>query len=62
MKNTPKTVPEKYHQVWELYIFPGGKVGQRQTKFGVRLWMWLNCWRISELRAINKITKEHIVR
>lgn len=47
---------------WEIYKFPGGKVGERRTRFGVYLWMWLNFFEIRELRAINRETGEHIVR
>ena len=48
--------------MWDLYIFPGGKVGERKTKMGARTWMWLNAWRVAALRAINRATNEHMVR
>jgi hypothetical protein len=47
---------------WDIYIFPGGKVGTRKTRFGVKVWMWLNVWRMGERRAIHSLTNEHIVR
>lgn len=54
------------HGHWDLYLFPGGKVGTRKTRRGVKLWLWLNCWRSvmawKERRAIHTITNEHIVR
>ncbi len=49
---------------WELYIFPGGKVGERKTRLAVVLWMAFKqlTFEIRELRAINRVTGEHIVR
>jgi hypothetical protein len=53
--------------VWDLYIFnwpPRGYPtrGSVASRWRVRLWMARNCWRIGELRAINRVTGEHIVR
>lgn len=51
--------------MWELYAFDMVHLPYIKTvryRWQVRLWMWRNSFRIAELRAINTITKEHIVR
>ena len=47
--------------MWELYIFPGGYVGQVKRRSDVYIWLILNCWRLEEKRAIHSETKKHIV-
>jgi hypothetical protein len=48
--------------MWELHLFPGGKVGECKTRFGVWLWMLFHTFTLQEKRAINKETREHIVK
>ncbi len=46
---------------WDLYIFPGGKVGTVKSRLAAKLWMMWNAFRLCEKRAINTVTKEHMV-
>lgn len=47
---------------WDLYVFPGGKVGEATTRAWVYAWMLANLFTLGELRAINRSTGKHIVR
>jgi hypothetical protein len=47
---------------WELHIFPGGKVGEARTRFGVYLWIFAHYLTHGEKRAINRLTGQHIVK
>lgn len=47
---------------WDLYVFPGGKIGEATTRSAVRKWMMKNALTLGECRAINRETKEHLVR
>lgn len=51
--------------MWDLYIFDMKNLpyaGAVKHRWQVRCWMWLNAWRIAELHAIHRNTREHIVR
>lgn len=51
--------------MWELYAFDGLHLPYVKTvryRWQARYWMWRNAYRIAELRAINTVTKEHIIR
>lgn len=47
---------------WDLYVFPGGKVGEATNRSAVAKWMKKNHLTLGELRAINRDTKDHMVR
>lgn len=47
---------------WDIYIFPGGYVRTVKTRRRVELWMKMHALTFGERRAINRATKEHIVR
>lgn len=46
---------------WDLYIFPGGKVGEARTRRAAIDWTAKRAWTEGERRAINIDTGEHIV-